>query len=271
MSTISIDYIERIIADNLPQGDDVVCQAARYAVIGGGKRFRPSLLLNAALACGGVTTNAEKLACALEFVHNYSLIHDDLPCMDNDDFRRGRPTVHKKYGEAVAVLAGDLLLNLAAEVAFSGDFSERNYSSACQILFEHSGSRGMIHGQCLDLFVPTVRENDAIEVAVCKTADLLRAALVCGSICGGADTNHLDTIDRLATSLGICYQLADDLSDASKNEKSFLSVLSTADCLQLFDTHLQIVTECVQSLPYDFGFVFRVTEWLSDSVMPIRG
>ncbi len=268
MQTVELAYIEQLIEQNLPQGDDVVCQAARYSVCCGGKRFRPQLLLNAAQACGKITPNAEKLACAIEFVHNYSLVHDDLPCMDNDDFRRGKPTCHKKYGETIAVLAGDLLLNLAAEIAFSGDFSVVGYAEACKFLFEMSGNKGMIHGQSLDLFTPVQSVNVAIETATAKTAALIRASLVCGALCANALPEYLPIIDKIALSLGIAYQIADDLADADKCEKSFLGAMSAVKCVELFDKYILDVKEHVAKLPYDFGFVSRVMDWLCDIVKP---
>ncbi|MDE7454783.1 MAG: polyprenyl synthetase family protein, partial [Clostridia bacterium] len=188
----------------------------------------------------------------------YSLIHDDLPCMDNDDVRRGKRSCHMQYGEATAVLAGDGLLNLATEVAFSGPLSNKNYAQACQYMFKMSGIAGMVHGQSLDLFTETKTLADAEAVALHKTGDLIRAAIVCGALCGGAKAEEIDTFDNFASKLGICYQVVDDLLDAEKCEKSFLDVFSERTLKEYASKLTAEILSLCDSLPYDLTFVKEI-------------
>lgn len=258
-TNITTEYVDELLHNYLPKNCDKVAQAMEYSVFSGGKRIRPMLLLATSKAVGGkITESAKILAVVLEYIHTYSLIHDDLPCMDNDDLRRGKRSCHMQYGEASAVLAGDALLNLAAEVAFSGPLSSKNYAQACQYMFKMSGICGMIHGQSLDLFTETKSIDDAEAVALHKTGDLIRAAMVCGALCGGASEKEITVFDEIASKLGICYQVIDDMLDAEKCEKSFLDIYSERD-LKQFAAKLtaQIITLC-DSLPYDLEFVKEI-------------
>lgn len=258
-NNITVDYIDDILRKYLPKNCDKVAQAMEYSVFSGGKRIRPMLLLATCKAVGGKISENAKLLCAvLEYIHTYSLIHDDLPCMDNDDIRRGKRSCHMQFGEATAVLAGDALLNLATEVAFLGALGNKNYVRACQYMFKMSGINGMVHGQSLDLFTETKTVEDAEAVAVHKTGDLLRAAMVCGALCGGAKDGELQIFDEIATKLGICYQVVDDMIDAEKCEKSFLDVYNERD-LKQFAARLtsQIIVLC-DKLPYDLEFVKEI-------------
>lgn len=258
-TNITTDYIDELLRNYLPKNCDKVAQAMEYSLFSGGKRIRPMLLLATGKAVGGKLTESAKLmAVVLEFIHTYSLIHDDLPCMDNDDLRRGKRSCHMQFGEATAVLAGDALLNLAAEVAFSGPLSNKGYVQACQYMFKMSGIGGMVHGQSLDLFAETKTLEDAEAVALHKTGDLIRAAIVCGAMCGGASADEIKIFDEIASKLGICYQVIDDMLDAQKCEKSFLDIYSERD-LKQFATKLtvQIIALC-DSLPYDLEFVKEI-------------
>lgn len=258
-TNITVNYIDELLRKYLPKNCDKVAQAMEYSVFSGGKRIRPMLLLATCQAVSGkVSDSAKTLAVVLEFVHTYSLIHDDLPCMDNDEVRRGKRSCHMQFGEATAVLAGDALLNLAVEVALVGPLSNKGYAHACQYMFKMSGINGMIHGQSLDLFSETKSLEDAEAVALHKTGDLIRAAMVCGALCGGASDEEIKIFDDIASKLGICYQVVDDMLDAEKCEKSFLDIYNERD-LKHFATKLtaEIIALC-ESLPYDLKFVEEI-------------
>ena len=255
-TNVTVAYIDEILKQNMPKTHDKVLQAMEYSLFSGGKRFRPMLLLNTCKAVGKtVNEGAKKLAAALEFVHTYSLIHDDLPCMDNDDFRRGKRSCHMQFGEASAVLAGDALLNLAFETVLAGPLSNKRYQAACAFLFQMSGIFGLVHGQSLDLFTETTTVEQAAEVALNKTGTLIRAALVCGALVGGATDEEVAVFDDMAKKLGVCYQVIDDLLDSKKCEKSFLDVFSERELREYAEKlSNEIKSEC-DRLPYDLTFI----------------
>ncbi|MGN1066232.1 MAG: polyprenyl synthetase family protein [Candidatus Fimimonas sp.] len=254
---IPVEKIDELLRKYLPQKNDKVVQAMEYSLFSGGKRFRPLLLLNTALAVGKkVNENAERLAVALEYVHTYSLIHDDLPAMDNDELRRGRRTCHLQFGEAAAILAGDALLNTAMEVVLEGNLSNKHYQQAVSYLFAKSGVNGMLYGQSLDLFSQTQCFDEANEVALHKTGDLLRAAIVCGALCGRATEEEVETFDLIGSAFGIAYQVVDDLLDAQKCEKSFLDVMSERECREYARKLTEKLVELCNSMPqYDLSFI----------------
>jgi geranylgeranyl pyrophosphate synthase len=219
--------VEHALDGRLPQpAEDPLrlWEACRYAMLGGGKRLRPAVLLAACEAVGGARDEAAlAAACALEAVHGYSLVHDDLPCMDDDDVRRGQPTVHRAFGEACALLCGDALLTIA--FAWLADAGLRRaqpaaFTRAVSILGECAGARGMVGGQALDLALVgrelTVPETE--KLARLKTAALFRAAAIIGGLIGGADEAALDALEHYGEALGIAFQHRDDLLDQSHPE-----------------------------------------------------
>ena len=255
-NNITVKYIDELVREYIPKNHDKVSLAIEYSLFSGGKRFRPMLLLQTAKAVGKrLTDNAKRLACALEYIHTYSLIHDDLPSMDNDDLRRGKRSCHTQYGEAAAILAGDALLNLAAETLFMGNFNSKNYREACAYMFLMSGSTGMIHGQNLDLFTATKSIDDANQVALHKTGDLIRAAIVCGALVGGATAEEKKIFDQIAINLGIAYQVVDDLLDADKCERSFLDIMTADGCRNYVVRLNDEVMALCDKLPYDLQFI----------------
>ena len=155
-----IDLINSALAEYLPKSDDVVSEAMRYSVENGGKRVRPSLMLGFCELCGGDVQKTLPLACALEMIHTYSLIHDDLPCMDNDDFRRGKPSCHVQFGYEYALLAGDALLTLAFETALKSELPAEVTVEAVKELAAAAGWAGMVGGQVIDL------QNEGKKVSV---------------------------------------------------------------------------------------------------------
>ncbi len=197
-----------------------VWQAARYSALGGGKRVRPELLLRTCLFFDpGLPPVALPFAAALEMVHSYSLIHDDLPAMDDDDFRRGRPSCHKAYGEATAILAGDLLLNRAYETmlaAYARD-PDPGALKAMRVLALAAGGEGMILGQDPDLALEEAAGSISLEevaaMAELKTARLLRAALLMGASLSGAPTDLMDLFSDLGLAAGLAFQIQDDILD----------------------------------------------------------
>jgi geranylgeranyl diphosphate synthase type II len=220
--------VDEALADYLPpvdEGSAAACparlaEAMRYSLLGGGKRLRPVLCLLAAEACGADWEQAMPAACALEMIHTYSLIHDDLPAMDDDDLRRGRPTCHKAFDEATAILAGDGLLTLAFEVVSRVRPAEA--ASACvRALAEGAGPAGMVGGQMADLQAEG-REDATLEALEAihrrKTGALLRASLRLGAIVAGADEASFRALNVYGHAVGLAFQIIDDLLDVEGDE-----------------------------------------------------
>ncbi len=193
-------------------------QAMRHLLFPGGKRLRPALACAAAGAVGASQQAAWPMAAAVELVHTYSLVHDDLPCMDDDDTRRGRPTVHVAFGEALAVLAGDALLAAAFEVLASAEAPDAHRLAALAELAQASGSRQLVGGQADDLAATTPCDRETVEsVHRRKTAALISAAVVGGGLLGGGDEPALRRLRRFGEALGLGFQIADDLLDRDED------------------------------------------------------
>lgn len=189
--------------------------AVNYSLLGGGKRLRPVLYLSVLRAYGvAATENDVKVACAIECIHTYSLIHDDLPAMDNDDYRRGRPTNHKKFGEAIAILAGDGLLNLAYELLADVAMRDGKYAAVMRIVSENAGMRGMVGGQAYE-FAAT--EDTAEHIAYLKTGKLIEAAIVSAVHAAGKDEDE-EIWREFAVAFGKAFQFRDDLLDMTEEE-----------------------------------------------------
>ena len=187
----------------------------RHAVLGGGKRIRPALAMASAIAVGGERRDALPVAGALEMVHTYSLIHDDLPCMDDDDLRRGQPTVHVRYGEAIAVLAGDALHTLAFETIAGSEAPPEVRLGCVERLAAAAGPAGMVGGQVLDMEAekrtPDARGLEAIHRG--KTGALISASAALGALAGGGTTRQADALAAFGRELGLVFQIVDDLLD----------------------------------------------------------
>jgi len=211
--------IEAVLEGLLPRPDAEqpaalagdLAAAMRHAMFPGGKRLRPLLALLGCAATGGTRDRALRPAAALELLHTYSLVHDDLPCMDDDDLRRGRPTVHRAFDEATAVLAGDALLTLAFEVAAEGG------SEAVRVLARAAGARGMVAGQQADMAAERGRASLSLETVRWihdhKTGALLRAAVEVGALAGGGDLAALPVLREFGGLVGRAFQIADDCLD----------------------------------------------------------
>ena len=204
------------------QGEAVrLGEAVRYSLEAGGKRVRPILCLLAAEAVGGSADEALPGALALEFVHTYSLIHDDLPAMDDDDLRRGRPTNHKVFGEGHAILAGDALLTEAFGVLAAADLDPVRRARALVLLAEAAGWRGMAGGQALDLEGETLEHYDLDHLRLIhrlKTGALLRASLEIGAVLGGAAPAEQAALRAYGAAIGLAFQIQDDILDATATE-----------------------------------------------------
>lgn len=198
-----------------------VVEAARYSLFAGGKRLRPILCIAAHEACDGSSEALLSVACALEMIHTYSLIHDDLPAMDNDDLRRGKPTNHKVFGEAVAILAGDLLLSYAFELMAEHGLKDRSGSvmRAIHIIAKASGFRGMVGGQMIDLAC----EGQEVDLATIeymhtkKTGALITASVQAGAILAGVEEPIVEQMEVYGRHLGLAFQITDDLLDVTGN------------------------------------------------------
>ena len=189
-------------------------EAMEYSLLAGGKRLRPVFAFEFCRMCCGDWKKAAPFAAAIEMIHTYSLIHDDLPCMDNDDYRRGRLTNHKVYGEAMAILAGDALLTDAFAVA-----STAGISKAIGVLAECAGSLGMVGGQVLDIMSQEreLTEQEVLDIQSRKTGALIKAACVTGAMAGGASEEQLAAVVTFAEALGLAFQIRDDMLDVIGN------------------------------------------------------
>ena len=197
-------------------------KAMRYSIFAGGKRLRPVLVIAAAEACGGKLDSALPAACAVECIHTYSLIHDDLPCMDDDDLRRGRPTNHKVFGDGIAVLAGDALLTVAFEILAKAATTKR-YNTAAVIteLAHASGSRWLVGGQVADLEGEgkKLSGSELQYIHRCKTAALLTSSIRLGAMSANATDAQLKALTTFGQSVGLAFQVIDDILDVTQSSE----------------------------------------------------
>jgi geranylgeranyl diphosphate synthase type II len=194
-------------------------EAMKYSLFAGGKRLRPILCVASSEAVGGNEEDVLPVACALEMIHTYSLIHDDLPAMDNDDMRRGKPTSHKVYGEALAILAGDALLteafNLISTLDLNGEKAGEVIQKIVALIASAAGPNGMVGGQAVDMAIAGKQvEASTIEfMHAHKTGALIAASVSSGAILGGASKNQLESLDRYGRKIGLAFQVSDDILD----------------------------------------------------------
>jgi len=214
--------------------EPVLYRAMEYAITGGGKRVRPMLMLLSADTLNIPHKKIIRLAVALECIHTYSLIHDDLPCMDNDDYRRGRPTVHKVFGEAIAVLAGDALLNLASEIMLDACINNHSLISAALFISRAAGITGMVCGQAADITKNRYDETELIKMYTGKTGALIQAAIAVPYI--AEQNENVPVIKELGRHIGLVFQLADDLLDyrdgSDKEKTTYVSLFGEQKTLE---------------------------------------
>lgn len=266
--------LEKYLSRETGEGYDRIFEAAKYSAMAGGKRLRPVIVLEFCRLCGGDIEKALPFACALEMIHTYSLIHDDLPCMDNDDLRRGRPTCHKAFDEATAVLAGDGLLTAAFETASAAkDVSAETIVRCIRILGENAGMNGMIGGQVLDMGAEhrKISLDELRLLQKLKTGCLLRAACELG--CAAAGATDEDTLARARAygeKLGLAFQIEDDIldiegdaatlgksigKDAVSEKSTFPSLLGLEECRELAT---KLTEEAVDAVKLLDGHAFLV-------------
>lgn len=261
-----------------------VFDSMKYSVENGGKRVRPLLTLLFCDACGGNVLQAVPMATAVEYIHTYSLIHDDLPCMDNDDFRRGKPSNHKVFGEATALLAGDGLLTAAFERISvwckAGLYDAEVAVNAIEELSRCAGSRGMIGGQVIDLAnennpdadIETLQLLDSL-----KTGALIEAACVMGCIVAKADDEKLDAARTFASKIGLAFQIKDDIldvtstaeklgkpigSDAENGKSTYVGILGIEKCQQLVEELTDEAIKALEDFPEN-GALLEYAEYLA--------
>ena len=223
-----VNHIEQLILSYLPKEDDynaIIKKAMHYSVASGGKRLRPLLMQETVDLFGGTGKEIAAFMAAQEMIHSYSLVHDDLPCMDNDEYRRGRKTTHVVFGEGMAVLAGDALLNYAFETAISAfavTTQPNLVAKALQILGEKAGIHGMIGGQTADVLAENYEKEQITKELLLyihknKTAALIESSMMIGAVLAGADDSALKKVEHIANNIGIAFQIQDDILDVEGN------------------------------------------------------
>ncbi len=255
--------IEKSLDSYLPRETEsprIIHEAMRYSVLGGGKRLRPMLTLAVAELFNGSQEEALIPACAVEFIHSYSLIHDDLPVMDNDDVRRGKPTCHKKYGDAIALLTGDALLTHAFQLLAQVKDSRKS-KRFTEALARAAGTEGMIGGQVLDLEVAHEGLNlsKLDEVTFRKTARLIEVSCLLGAISAGVDEVKERAISRFGGYLGIAFQVVDDIIDGN----GYLRLMSQEEAR----SKATILIHKAKEELSQFGEVAKTLNFMADSVL----
>jgi geranylgeranyl diphosphate synthase type II len=220
-SQVVNDALELLLQNS--QQDETINKAMQHSLMAGGKRIRPVLCLAATEAVGGNPTDALTAACAMEMIHTYSLVHDDLPAMDNDELRRGKPTCHVAFDEATAILAGDALLTMAFEILAAVPFENTDQAAKwlqiIRIIAVAAGSRGMIQGQMLDIAAEGRKLNvsELESMHTLKTGALIVASLQCGALLAEADKDQLRFLKTYAGYIGLAFQVADDILNVEGN------------------------------------------------------
>ncbi len=273
--------LDKYLAEkNNPQ--NIIYKAMRYSVFAGGKRLRPILMLNACEMCGGDIDEVIPFACALEMIHTYSLIHDDLPAMDNDDLRRGMPTSHIKFGEATAILTGDALLNKAFEIvsAYNGKNVERAMR-AVNMLAVSAGTEGMIGGQVVDM------ESEGKDISLDalrylhlnKTGAIIESACTVGALIGGGGETEISAAGEFAKNLGIAFQIQDDIldvtgtseelgkpigSDSEKNKCTYVKLLGLERSREEAERYSQNAKKALEVFGKKADFLIWLTDYLTE-------
>ena len=257
-------YLETYYARFRNEPQKILFDSMDYSLLAGGKRLRSMLLLEFCHMVGGDWKKALPFAAAIEMIHTYSLIHDDLPCMDNDDFRRGKPTNHKVYGETMAILAGDALLTDAFTVASSASLPAESVLQAIQVLSECAGSLGMVGGQVLDIQSEDrlLTEQEVLDIQTRKTGALIRAACAMGAIAGGATPEQYDAACQYAAGLGLAFQIRDDMLDVigsaeelgksigtDQDKNTFVRLYGLQQCEELVKKYTDYAVSALQCFP----------------------
>lgn len=270
-----LSNIEKALYSYLPQDHPLLrnlISSMEYSLKAGGKRIRPTLVLEFSRVCGGTDEVAMPFACALEMIHTYSLIHDDLPCMDNDDMRRGKPSNHIVYGEDIALLAGDALQSLAFETMSKADTVSKSGAEIAvkciNILSNYCGAVGMVGGQVIDL----EHENKETTIDVItqmhhkKTGGLIKAACEMGCVCGNADKEKILSARNYGENIGLAFQIMDDIldvtstgeklgkpigSDKENNKSTYVSLLGIDKCRELVEKYTSSAISALEAFDND--------------------
>ena len=292
----NINYIEylteksKYVDSILPYAIDCACGAPdeikepmKYSLLAGGKRLRPVILKETAGLFGRDDKSVDVLAQAIEMIHTSSLIHDDLPAMDNDDYRRGRKTCHIVYGEAIAILAGDALLNYANEIMIKESLvtGDMKILKAAEVISRSTGLRNMIGGQTLDvLYENSDKQCEELLYTIHekKTAALLKAAMLAGAYAAGASNEECDIIDKYASCIGLTFQITDDIldvisdketlgktpgKDMSVGKLTFVSLYGIDKARELVDIYTKEAIEAIRKINADTGFFVWLAEYIS--------
>ena len=277
------EYVEGYLKEHYDALNDqpqkLLFDAMRYSLMAGGKRLRPILAFEFCRVCGRDWKNAAPFAAAIEMIHTYSLIHDDLPCMDNDDSRRGRLTNHKVYGEGMAVLAGDALLTDAFGIAASAQLpNPGDMATAIGVLSECAGSLGMVGGQVLDIMSEEreLNEQEVLDIQNRKTGCLISAACALGVIAGGGSEKQYDAACQFAAGLGLAFQIRDDMLDVigtqeelgkatgvDTQKNTFVKLYGLERCEELVATYTNYAIDALNSFS-DTAFLKELAKSLTE-------
>ncbi len=272
------DYLNRLFTSMHDEPQKLLFEAMEYSLLAGGKRLRPILALEFCRMCGADWKDAAPLAAAVEMIHTYSLIHDDLPAMDNDDFRRGRLTNHKVYGEALAILAGDALLTDAFSVAATAKLEGKAMADAIGVLAGCAGSLGMVGGQVLDIMSEerVLSEQEVLDIQSRKTGKLISAACALGVLVGGGSAAQFDAACQFAAGIGLAFQIRDDMLDVigtreemgkgvgtDETKNTFVRLYGLQRCEELVQSYTDYAIDAL-SVFEDTQYVIALARSLTD-------
>ena len=267
------------VYDSEPQ--QTLFSSMRYSLLAGGKRIRPILVFDFCRMCGGKWEDSVLFAAAIEMIHTYSLIHDDLPAMDNDDFRRGKPTNHKVYGEAMAILAGDALLTSAFSSIAKAPYTAETQIAAVKVLSECSGELGMVGGQVLDIQSEQRQctEQEVLDIQNRKTGALIKAACLLGVLAGQGSAEQYHAAENFADHLGLAFQIRDDMLDVIGNaqelgkatgvdggKNTFVNLYGLDECERLVKYHTQKAIEALNKFEQPMYMIQLAEELTSRKV-----
>lgn len=284
---IKSDYIEELLKKYMPKEDgyqSTIMESMNYSLKAGGKRLRPILTLEACKIVGGNEEDAIPFAMAIEMIHTYSLIHDDLPSLDNDDLRRGKPTNHKVYGEAMAILAGDGLLNYAYEIMLSSSLNKDNpekYLRAIGEIAKSAGIYGMIGGQVVDVESEnTLIPKEKLDyIHLNKTAAIMVGCMRAGAIVGNANEEQLEKVTKYAKNIGLSFQIVDDIldiigdesklgkhvgSDIENNKSTYPSLIGLEKSKEVSTQLINEARENIKTLNGDYSFLDGLANYIID-------
>ena len=272
---------EQVLADyfeTLRIRPEILSKSMRYSLGNGGKRLRPVLMFATAQMLGGKIVDVARLALALEMIHTYSLIHDDLPAMDNDDYRRGKLSNHKVFGEGQAILAGDALLNEAYSICLAECRKGRTYLAAAEQICRNAGAFGMVAGQAADLFYQGMTEQagktEAEFIVLNKTAKMIVSAVTVPAIVYDTDENIVALLAEFGKNLGFLFQITDDMldvngdfnklgktigKDAAEDKLSFVRLHGIDSCAQMADRYRDLCLQILNELPFESAFLAALT------------